>query len=493
MNWFHFLKNKQGKLTFGIPQMAAVAGVGLVVTFSAFQADKKAAEQERVRSLSSISGSYNYGGMRPDGRGNLTSINVKDGLNQVATAEERARLEAGRTGGDFGLSAADNLGSSVSSSMAGRAAGTSETEGLGMGRNAVTMQEAATGPAASGARVNPGDVSRRTGRAGSAGGQQLAPASVSRASGSGLNASYGGASSGGSGVNGRNATGASSAERAEGYKFSGAMPSGTDPLSLSGASGRRSSGFMAGGRNATTGRGSRSKSTGNDLKDISKRSADAALNRNRAANEGSRAFLASAVNSGGMNIDSSVETQETGSADFAAPEARHLKAIGGWGEKEDAYAEKQTEARKKLMWWILGLIAGTAVAIPLVYRLISGGKKAGAFGWLPIALGIAMAAAVTVAALRVIQLAVGFLKNYKGPLLPIVGFGAAAAAIGAMGYVIARAFADQGNADAQKKFLGKSMGLLKKVSVMGVQKGAGIAVQQIQQADANAANSKSEK
>ena len=495
MKWMNLLKNKAGKLVFGVPQMTAIAGVGLIATYGAFKADTVLSESPAVRSLSSISSGYNYGGMRQAGRAGLTSINVKDGLNQVATAEERARMEAGRTGGgDFGLSAADNLGSSVSSSMAGRAAGTSETEGLGMGRNAVVMQEgtSARGGGTGGARVSPGAVTGRTGRAGSAGGQQLAPASVSRASGSGLNASYGGASSGGAGVNGRNAAGASGAGRAEGYKFSGAMPSGTDPLSMRGGNGRSSSTFMAGGRHVTAGRGRHSKGTGNDLKDISKRSAEAALNRDRSANEGSRAFLASGQNSGGMSIDSNVDTQETGSADFAAPEARNLKAIGGWGEQKDQEAEKQTKARKKLMWWILGLVAATAVAIPLVYHLIAAGKGSSFLGIGLVAWGIATAVAVVGVALRTLQLAIGYLQNFQGKLLPIVGLGLSAAAIGAMGYVVARAFTNQGDAAAQEKFLGKAMGLLKKVGMMGLQKGAGAVVQQVQQADATA-NAKSNK
>ena len=384
MNLFDFLKNKHGKLTLGLPQMVAIAGVGLVASYGAFHADKKAAEQEQIRSLSSISSGYNYGGMRQTGRGGLTSINVKDGLNQVATAEERARMEAGRTGGgDFGLSAADNLGNSVGSSLVGRAAATSDTEGLGMGKNAVIIQEGTpTGTTANGARVNPGAVSGRTGRNGrtdtSAGDSRLASASVTRAGGSGMSASYGGASAGNN--TGNTMAGAPTGRSGEGYKFSGAMPSGTDPLSLSGANGRTSSTFMAGGRNATTGRGSRSKGTGNELKDISKRSADAALNRNRAANEGSRAFLAAAVNSGGMSIDGGVETQETGSADFAAPELSHLKAIGDWGDKTNQETvTPRDKARKNLLYFMIATMAATLLAFNAIRYLMKMADAGGVY------------------------------------------------------------------------------------------------------------------
>ena len=64
MNWLGLLKNKAGKLTFGASQMAAIAGVGMVLAFTAFEADKKVAENQRVRSLSSISNAYNYGGLQ---------------------------------------------------------------------------------------------------------------------------------------------------------------------------------------------------------------------------------------------------------------------------------------------------------------------------------------------------------------------------------------------------------------------------------------------
>ena len=381
MNLFYFLKNKRGKFTIGLTQMAAIAGVGLVVSMTAFQADKKAAEQEKIRSLSSIESGYNYGGMRQAGRDGLTSINVKDGLNQVATAEERARME-GRGGGDFGLSAADNVGGSLSSALGGRAADTSDTEGLGMGRNAVTMLEGSSGGVSSGgSRANAGDVSRRTTRgsrdSGGADSPQLATASVTRASGSGINASYGGASSGGnaggnSAAGGRTTGGGSGAE---GYHFSGAMPSGSDPLSLSGGNGRSGSTFMAGGRNATTGRGSRSKGTGNDLKDISKRSADAALNRNRAANEGARAFLASATSSGGMNIDSSVGTTQSGSADFAAPEVGRLKGISNWGDQVTEAETKRDKDRSNLFNLMIAAIAITVIALPIIRYLITAAKE----------------------------------------------------------------------------------------------------------------------
>lgn len=391
MKWFDLLKNKNGKLTFGLPQMAAIAGVGLVVSFTAFQADKKVAEEERVRSLSAITNGYNYDGMRQVGRDGLTSINVKDGLNQVATAEERARLEQGRMGGgDFGLSAADNLGGSVSSSLTGRAAETTATEGLGMGRNAVVMQEG-TGTGRGngrGSRVNTGALGRRgtTGRGNSS--NTLAPVATNHAGGKGINASYGGANNGNSQPGSETGVG-----KGEGYHFSGSMPGGTDPLSMRHINGQNST-FMAGGRNATVGRGRQTGRTGNDLKDISKRSADVARNANRASNEGSTAFLAGGRNSGGMDINSGVETTQTGSADFAAAEVGHVKGIKKWGEQTSEKTDNMEKHMTALFALLFGLIGVSAWA----WGVIKTARKLGTvpyYGMASNALALGVAIALT--------------------------------------------------------------------------------------------------
>lgn len=385
MNVLQLLKSKAGKLTVGIPQLAAIAGVGLIGVYSALQADKAQMEQ-KVRSLSSISNAYDYSGLRQSGRGGLTSINVKDGLNQLATAEERARIEAARTGGgDFGLGAADNVGNAVSGALGGAGYQMSGSEGFGMGANAATEISATPSGRAADVNVNRASVANgaAAGRAQAANQNQLASASMARASGSGMSGSYGGASSGTSGGSSASAGSAGrygSSGSGEGYKFSGSMPSGTNPVSLSGADGRNSSSFGAGGRNASVGRGSRSRGTGNDLKDISKRSADAAKNSHRASNEGSRAFLASSQNSGGMSIDAGVETTETGSADFATPEAAKLKSIGDWGEKKDDWAEKMEKAMNTLFSVLFGLISASVVLIPIIKNLKRIGDTGGLWG-----------------------------------------------------------------------------------------------------------------
>lgn len=444
MNMFHFLKNKAGKLVFGVPQLAAIAGVGMLVTYTAFQADKQKMEEMQVRSLSSISNPYTYSGMRGDARGGLTSINVKDGLNQVATAEERARIEAARTGGgDFGLSAADNMGRSVAGAI-GPAAQTSPTDGLGMGGNETREvgASAAGGRAAvSGAAVNGNAVgASAAGGKTSAGQNTLASASMARASGSGVSSSFGGgASSSGSGSAGRGASASGislgSSGSGEGYHFSGAMPGGTNPISLSGADGRSTSRFTAGGRDSRVGSGSHS-SSGNDLKDISKRSADAARNSFRSSNEGSRAFLASSKDSGGMSFDNGVETTETGSADFAAPEASKLKAIGDWGKQEDKKAEEMQKKSNILFGVLMGLIGVTIWAVPMIKNLKRLGTATAFWGISYQALAYALAGVLAAAWLACMANAFLYWKDYFKPSGSFSWLALGAEAIGALSLVL---------------------------------------------------------
>ena len=371
MKWFHLLKSKTGKLVFGIPQMAAIAGVGLVISYSALQLDKAEAQKERVRSLSAISSDYNYGGMRQDGRGSLTSINVKDGLNQVATAEERARIEAGRTGGgDFGLGAADRVGDSLSGSMTGAAAETSDTEGLGMGRNAVLMDESSGNGGGNAASRTRADLSRVSGRAGRTAPSQLAPASMTHASGGGVSGSFGGPTSGG--VTGGTAAGNSGRE---GYQFTGAMPSGTNPVSLGGADGRGASHFMAGGRNVSVASGKNTKTTGNELKDISKRSADAAHNRYRSANEGGRAFQNSFQDSRAVSgLDVSVDEMSSEDLSSAPPPRDDSTIEENLNNYKDKLTDEEKERSKKRNWLVTAMTALfvlTVFACKLIAMLMS--------------------------------------------------------------------------------------------------------------------------
>lgn len=441
-----------------------------------------------VRSLSSISGESAYEGLqRKDGL--LTSINVKDGLNQVATAEERAALEAGGSLNNFGLDNVDR----VQNVSFGSAAQTSETDGLGMGGNkAVFSGPVGSGPVGGTAPgVQSGAVAGAVGgAAGASGGERpaLGTASMARASGNAFNAaagSVGGSTAPGGRSGSARASGGSSGS-GDGYQLSGAMPSGTNAVSSLGldrGGARGDSTFMAGGRYSTSGRGARSFREKSDLKDISKRSADAAGNRNRAANEGSRAFLASSRNSGGMTVEGGVDVGETGSADFKAPESSRLKAVGNWTEATDDTAARRDKARKTLTWLLLGTVAATALAIPFGYQLISKGKNAQPFGWGLVIAGCAIIAAALATAIAMVVKAGQYASEFSGGFLSTFAAIIGGVAIACLGLTVAAAFANKGS--PLNKFFDKIMPKMKKLVLtqgknLAVGAGTNVAVSEIQ-------------
>lgn len=495
MNVFKFLKSISGKLVMGIPQLTAIAGVGVLAVYGAYEADNTVANKERaLRSVSAISSSSAQEGLRRQKNGLLTSINIKDSLNQVATAEERAAIEAGSGSADnFGLDAVDN----IKNVSFGSAAETSATDGLGMGANKAMEvgSSVRNAPAGSSSQVPAGAVAAAAMGAGSGegAGPTLASASMARASGNAFNATSGPvASSSGSGSSAaRSSSGVASGGRgaggaSEGYQFSGAMPSGSNAVS-SLMNARRSSSFTAGGRDSSVSRSRRSFKEKNELKDISKRSADVASNRNRAANEGSRVWLAGYENSGGMQIDDLPNASESrSSADFENPTQQKLKGIGEYIPTVDEEAEKQDKARKRLMWMALALVAVTVVAIPLGYHLIAQGKKAGflgismmAYGW--IVLGIAMAYAAVV-----FGFAADYQRHYKGWFMPLMGYGLSMGAIVALLYAGISAVKETGSAAANAKFMAKAMGAVKTVGMMGLTQGGSALVQKGMESDAKA-------
>lgn len=381
MNLFNLLKNKAGKFVMGASQAAGVSAmVGILSVSVMYNTASKQLEEQPIRTSFAASDPYNYAGLNRRADGLLTSMNIqnREGGKGVAVGADRERLEGHTSKNDFGLAAAENLGKRIAVPDVGSSAVLSATDGLGTG--GVDMAEIPAGvgtgaPGSSPAGVPPISVSSQapaapTAPAASGGnsGGRLASASMARASGNSFNASSGFAGGGVSGgtSGGRNA-GSSRSSGSEGYNFSGAMPSGSNVVSSYETLGKRGNGstFIAGGRGSTSGPGRRSlKNKDNDLKDISKRSADVARNSNRAANEGSRAFLAGGRNSGGMVIDSGGETVATGSADFETPTDSNLKAIGDWGQQEDDFGDRKAKARKKLTWMWLGTIAG---GIALLY------------------------------------------------------------------------------------------------------------------------------
>lgn len=115
----------------------------------------------------------------------------------------------------------------------------------------------------------------------------------------------------------------------------------------------------------------RSSKEGKDLVFIQKRSADAARNRNRSANEGSRAFLASTKVSGGMRIvgDTVAIGQGQGSKDFDNVNEANLRGIGKWTQSAVDEATLRRIDRQNLQKWLWKAIAtclAAMIAIPLL-------------------------------------------------------------------------------------------------------------------------------
>ena len=471
MKIWELLKNASGKIVMGVPQLAAIAGVGMLAVYGAYETDHTYASKEApIRTLSGITRSSAQEGLQQK-NGLLTSINVKDSLNQVATPEERAALDAQNS---FSSNLVDQTESQIANWNPGAAAALAQTEGLGMGANETAMQgpAGASRAATSLPAVNGGQVAA----AAAQGGTQtpaLGSASMARASGSAFNATSGPIASSGSGTRSAAPSGAPSAG-GEGYHFSGAMPSGSNAISAmqSGSSfGAGNATFLAGGRQGSVAKGRRSFREKNDLRDIAKRSADAAGNRDRAANEGSRAFLASTRNSGGMRVEGGATTGSSGaSSDFESAGKGKLKAIGDWAEKEDDFAEKQDQARKRLMWMALALVAAAVVAMPIAYNLISAGTKAGLFGVSLVVWGWAILGLVMAYAATVIGFGIDYHTKYNGQMMPIMSYILGAGAIAAMIYTGVSAASNRGKASAQAKFKGFTKKALKAVGGMAVEK-----------------------
>ena len=182
----------------------------------------------------------------------------------------------------------------------------------------------------------------------------------------------------------------------------------------------------------------RSSKEGKDLVFIQKRSADAARNKNRSANEGSRAFLASTKVSGGMRIvgDTVAIGQGQGSKDFDNVNEANLRGIGKWTQSAVDEATQRMLDRQNLQKWLWRAIAtclAAMIAIPLLKHSF----------W-----GIFAAIAISVAALAVAAMAIvkggQFAHKWGGSgmstTVMIVG-GLMAAGV-AMAWVFRRAFKD---------------------------------------------------
>lgn len=481
-NILTYFKSVSGKLRLNLLNTSAgvlVAG-GLVTGIVMNMSDAQPKQKLGVRSLSSVASTSAYEGLqRKDGQ--LTSTQVYDSLGQIANEADRARLEgASGAANDFGLDSLNNLDKNLQS--VGAAAETGASDGLGMGGNSA-VQSGPLGSARGAAGPNVSASSVANAAQGRTQTNTLGTASMARASGSAFNAAA-------SSMGGSNAPSGKGglASSGDGYQLSGAMPgSSTAVVALqNGAAAQRgASSFGAGDRQARTGKGSRAGREANDLKDISKRSADAARNVNRSANEGARAFLASTKNSGGLSVVGDVNGEEVGSADFQKAEVKNAKKIRDWGNKQDEKEEARRKARKVLVWLLLSTVAATALAIPFGYGLIRAGKITTPVGAWKIAAGLAILAAAAAAASVLIWKAAQYASTYKGGLIPTLGGVIGGVAIACLGLTAWAALA--GKKCPLHDFFTKIMPTMKK-SVLSAGKnlakttGMGIAQQELTKA-----------
>ena len=371
MNLFRILKNKSGKFTLGVQQLAVV-GVGAAALFYAsnkmFASEEAHINQLKARSISSLAASEDtYSGLRQTGAG-LTSINITNaaGFDGVANFEERQALEAQSSGGsDFGAGADENFSVNPFS------------DGLGMGANEATFAPggvsgaddyyggsdggydggSARGAAGRGGKaLARGSVRGANGGRGSGGrGGSLGTAQMARASGGGTSNSFGGGTGGSS---------ATKAGGSEGYKLSGAMPTGGNPV-LDGASGRGGSKFNRGSRNGSAAKAG--SFGGSDLKDMAVKSAKIAATDTRAANLGSSIFLANSQLSGGMSFSNGEDGTRTGSSsDFAKADATTFKKLSGWKKNTDDENDQRLKWAKGLKTAMTVLLSATMIMIPLI-------------------------------------------------------------------------------------------------------------------------------
>lgn len=173
----------------------------------------------------------------------------------------------------------------------------------------------------------------------------------------------------------------------------------------------------------------------NDLKFIQKRSSDAAKNRNRAANEGSRALLASTKISGGITSisgDNVTTGQGQGSKDFSNATDTQLRSIGGYtaGTWETEALERK-QARDNIrtwMWIAIPTALAALVAIPIAIA------SSGWFFGVGYALAAAIAAVALIPVITLLVVSAKYANNYGGSSLSTWGITIGAiltAAIGA--------------------------------------------------------------
>lgn len=401
MNIFKFL-SKSGKVALSGLQMAGLTAVVGAAGFGAWQYlsgpadDNNAFNPAQYNSEVVYVSNANTGGYNgvPSGAGSGPSMQVSaqtlKRLDRQAQAERVAReMEDERfyTSGDGGAAAYQMGG----------------TEGLGMGANYVDNPNSDSSPMGvmqqSMAGVQNMITKAQQQVTGTASGQNPAgesiPPSLDNATPSWSRGGSGNGGTGGSsfaiqnsGKNGRGRRGGNAATGG-GMDAQSALSSAQAQAAgmLEGARIRGHSSFgsmetLRADRDATVQGGGRGRGGKSDLEFIQKRSADAAANRNRSDNEGSRAFLASTQISGGMRITAENVTTGQGqhSRDFDTDTEVNLRSIRTWGStrmSEEELRDSDRSSVQKWFWIAIGVSVVAMLAIPYLKNITVFGVNLG--------------------------------------------------------------------------------------------------------------------
>ena len=353
--------------------LVSLASAGVFYMGANMAANQKIASERRVRTLGELAQTAPQQGMNRQ-NGMLTSINVRDSRNQLATADDLASSQ-----GNTALKRyEDNKRTmeKLGNMDFGSAAEFSDSDaGLGAGNRQVIEDQTRysvgnprAGQVGANASYNAGNSYQGQdgyNANGTQGSGSFTTASMARASGSSFSGTSDPISGGASG-------GIAATSGGEKPRLSGAMPGGTNIMSQMGLEGALARGENTASfgrdRNGRGGREHRGRSERDELKDILKRSAEADANINASANEGGRAFMANATNSGGISVDGTNNGGSATSSDFASNTQRKLKAIGNRFKGEEDKQKERQDAQTRLIVQLLATVACSA-------GLIIGGAK----------------------------------------------------------------------------------------------------------------------
>lgn len=414
MNLFTFLKSKSGKFVMGLPQKVALTAVlggaaaGVVYLGSG---DGQPADKTPTRAYVMGQSGRNADDASSFGRENTINIAGAQGITS-ANSSDGSGSGSDWAAADASLSAVDKIGAGrVGGAHAGGVnpqarAAAGRNEGLGGNNGAVAWGGRAQ---ANGAAMN---AAANAGASRAAGAMQHGV--MATASGGATGNTFGGSSPAGrNGVNGANANrSGNSLGSVEGYKISGAMPQGS--VAYAGAKMGNGSANFGDTRGGRAGRGMQS-GDGRTLNQIAKRSVEISQNKYRAANEGSRAFLASSQNSGGIAVENGVALSEgTASEDFSAA------AVKARGKAEQSLNDltlrelQRKQHRQRLMKSMISLIFLTIPAMFAITALMRTARKPGPHSIWALAAAIALGA-IMIAAIGVFMAdAIKYMKKWGG-------------------------------------------------------------------------------